>query len=445
MTTELHEALLASDATAFDPKVIDALVLEYVRRYSPLLAALPSKDINSTTWWFNTRTALPNGGAVKDGGGRPLTHSTYTQASAVIKLFQVVGGVTGYAQKIASTLTDLYAQEVRGASQSLAFNLETHLLFGSAGATAGGQYPTFDGFDIQVSQFSGLAQNTIDEAHATLTLPMLDKLIDMVETQSAMPIESAPWMFTVSGSAVSKVAQLMQNQQRFVNMVEVVPGLIVPSYRNVPFVKSSYLNARQYAMGAVTPTTATTGGTLAAATYRYSVSAIIDKFGETAGSVEVTQATTGATSTATLTFATPTGPDAQTPILYKVFRSTGGAGTPTLLGYVDAFDAAGTATTSIVDNGATLLPNGTANASITSYVATNAGQFAKGANDESIFLIARDEDYVVRPYVRDVHQVDLAQTKDAPDVKPFAILTDTTLAVRASKYVGRLDRVAVSV
>jgi len=38
----------------------------------------------------------------------------------------------------------------------------------------------------------------------------------------------------------------------------------------------------------------------------------------------------------------------------------------------------------------------------------------------------------------------LAQTTTEPDVEPFYVQSDTTLAVRAPKYVGRLSRVAVS-
>lgn len=73
------------------------------------------------------------------------------------------------------------------------------------------------------------------------------------------------------------------------------------------------------------PTTATTGGTLLAGTYKYYVTAI-NANGETTVSNEVTQITTGSTSTVTLTWATvPTATG------YKVYRTAAGGATGTEL------------------------------------------------------------------------------------------------------------------
>jgi len=65
-----------------------------------------------------------------------------------------------------------------------------------------------------------------------------------------------------------------------------------------------------------TPTTATTGGTLAAATYYYKVTAI-NAVGETLPSAEVSIATTGSTSTTTVTWSSVTGATG-----YKIYRGT---------------------------------------------------------------------------------------------------------------------------
>ena len=72
------------------------------------------------------------------------------------------------------------------------------------------------------------------------------------------------------------------------------------------------------AMGSLSSSTATTGGTLAAATYGYKVSAL-SQYGETAASAEKTQVTTGSTSTVTLTWTTIT--DA---VGYRVYGRTSG-------------------------------------------------------------------------------------------------------------------------
>jgi hypothetical protein len=140
-------------------------------------------------------------------------------------------------------------------------------------------------------------------------------------------------------------------------------------------------------MGTVTTATATTGGTLAAATYYYQIAPVIARQGEILPSVEVSQATTGSTSTVTLSFATPTGLDGSQPNLYKVYRSTG-TGTETLLGYVDATVGIGVdgvtpiLTTSIVDDGTKLTPKNGSTVPATvpaAYVGTNTGMKPQAA------------------------------------------------------------------
>lgn len=66
--------------------------------------------------------------------------------------------------------------------------------------------------------------------------------------------------------------------------------------------------------------TATTGGTLAAATYYYRVSALDGRGGETLASAETSQVTTGATSTVTVNWDAVSGATG-----YKVYGRTTGA------------------------------------------------------------------------------------------------------------------------
>lgn len=463
MSTELEEALgavTAASGSSLIQKYIDPLVLEYVRRYAPLLSSIPSKKLVGTNAYnWVTRTALPDGGTVSDGGARGLSSSTWTQTPTAVKNFQAQGGVTGFAQAVTGVIGDLQRAEIDGAMKSLMWSVETSLVYGNDAATlgvpvqtsAGGVIsggPDMRGLDYQVNQYSGTAQNAFDENHGTVSFSLLDTLIDSVEENAAQPL-GPDWMFVCSPKVGSKINQLLTNQQRFNDTNQANAGIYVPMYRECSIVKSSFMASRSQSMGAVTTATATTGGSLAVATYRYQVSAVINRFGETAGSPEVTQATTTtATSTVTLSFSTPSGPDGNGPILYKVFRSTGGAGTATLLGVVAPFDDQGNAVTSIVDNGTTLLANGRAQTGAAPWPLTyqdgNAGQFARTAGDEDIYLIPKTDEFIVRPYVRDFFSKELAQTTTAPDVMPFYIATDTALSVRAPKYVARASRVSVT-
>lgn len=458
MPTELQEALTAAGASALIQKDIDPVLLEYERRYSPLVRALPDRKWTSNVYYFNRRDALVQGGTVVDGGARPVSASTYTQQFYTIVNFQAVGAVTGYAQEVTADLIgNLRAVEIEGAARGLLWDIETAIDWGNAASSAGfSPYPEFDGLDTIASITSGASQNAIDFNHATLTLGALDQLIDLVETNSAAPVETSDWMFVMSPTADSKLAQLLTNQQRFTGnapTAEVAAGLIVPTYRNVPIIKSSFLAPRSNVMGAVTTAANNSAGTLAAATYFYRVSAVMGRYGEIQASVEASQAVTGGTSTVTLSFTVPTGPDGAAPLHYKVYRSTA-TGTESFLGYVAGAVAMGSDNVTpvlanqIVDNGAQLIPqNSTGPTQPTNtpaaYVGTNAGLKPLNSGDQNIYLISRDPNFVVRPHVRDLEMVDIYPTTSSPDSLPFAYVSDCTFAVRAPKYLGGLRTVNV--
>ena len=104
MATPLEEALTAVGASALVQKRIDPNLLEYQRRYAPLVRSIPTVSWNSTVYYFNNRTQTPAGGFVTDGGYRKVSTSTYNQNLYPIKLLQTVGAVTGYAQQVTADL-----------------------------------------------------------------------------------------------------------------------------------------------------------------------------------------------------------------------------------------------------------------------------------------------------------------------------------------------------
>jgi hypothetical protein len=475
MSSELREALTAAGASALVPKIISPMLLEYQRRYAPLVRAVPSMKWGSDTYYFNQRTVNPNGGNVTDGGARVVSNSTYVQNSFQMKHFQTVGAITGYAQEVTRlVIGDLRAREIEGTIQGQYWDIEHQLLWGNAGSTQFGPYPEFDGFDSLVSTYSGGNQNAIDYAGAALSLSVLDELADMVETNAAMSVFDSGWMFVMSNTAQSKIAQLLTNQQRFVDKVEIAAGLIVGTYRDIPLIKSSMLSNRTILMGTVTAATTGTDGTnpgvLAAGTWRYQVTAVIARQGEIGASAEVSQVSSGSTSTNTVSFSTPSGLDGLLPTVYKVYRTLvgGAAGSETLLGVVDAvvgLAADGITpilTTSIKDTGVTLIPqngstqpaqvpavyqNGNANKfpSLTLGAGTAGTGTNVAGNTESIYLVSRDENFLCRPYVRELLPLDIYPTTSSPDSLPYALTTDTTLALRAPKYIGGAYRVAAKV
>jgi hypothetical protein len=466
VATEITEALTALGANALVQKVISPDLLETVRRYSPLVGFIPTDPWTSNIYYFNSRNQLPQGGFVTDGGARPVSSSNYVQAQFTIRNMQTVGSVTGYAQEVTrSQIGNLLQKEIQGATKGLVWDIETGMDWGCAAATAN-TFPEYDGLDVQCSQFSTTSNpsnmpiNSQDMGGAELTSGMLDQLVELVESNMAEPVIGDDWAFVLSSRAVSALGQQFLPQQRY-NSVEIAPGVNVPAYREIPFLKSSFLNARSVAMPAVTATPANTvaGASLPAGEYFYRLSAVMGRYGELNACAEVNATVTGGSSTVTLAFAPPASIEGGLVQSYRVFRSTA-TGQESLIGICDAvvgFLADGITpifATSIVDNGSSLCPvNGATVPAIlpVAYYGTNAGVLPRvvasssgGLNNgggEDIYLISRNSDNVVRPYVRDIQPIPLAATVTQPDVLPFALVTDTCLAVRAVKYMGRLRNV----
>jgi len=488
MANDLQEALTAAGAAALVQKQIDPVLIEYQRRYAPLVAALPSEKWGSAVYYFNKRTQLPAGGFVTDGGALPISTSTYVQENFQIRHLQSVGAVTGYAQQVtASQIGDLRAREIEGAAKGLYWDIETAVLWGAGAPTVAGPRPQFDGLDVICSSFSSaptggpstgvggggidnyggangtagwgypsfnpwvdsIDQNVIDGAGGYLTYGLLDQVVDLVENNVAEPVDSGEWMFVASPSAITRLAQLSLINQRFESKVEIVPGLKVDSYRGIPLVKSSFLSSRTTQMGTVTAT-ATGTGTLNA-TYHYIVAPIIARFGESIGSADSSAAP--ATAGVNLAFTPPTNQDGSQPTHYKVYRGSSSSN-QVLIGYVDGYflDSSGTSwqTTAIFDNGTTLQAKNTAGSAVqatvpTAYVYGNASMKPLASGWQSIYLLSRNSDYIVRPYVREMQPIDLYATTASPDSLPFAFVADTTLAVRATKFIGRIANVICAI
>lgn len=454
MSSEVREALNAVGAAAITPKVISRALLDYQRRYAPVIAAIPTVKWEADVYYFAQKNYRPNGGFVTDGGARAMSNSQYVQTAFPMKHTQIIGGVTGYAAAVTSgQLPDLLGKEVEGAIQGMYWDMEAATIWGSSAATVNGAYPQYDGFDNMVSTFSGSGTNAVD-INASLSLGVLDKLADTVQKNAAMNVFNSEYMFVMSTTAESRLAQLLIAQQRYNDRVEVAAGLLVPTYRNIPIMVSSFLGANTFVMGTVTGATSTTGGFLpATSAYIYQVSAVIHRQGEVQPSAEVTVTTgTGSTGSNTLSFSIPTGNDGLGPMLFKVYRTAagGGSGTETLLGIVDATVGLGAdgvtpiATTSIIDTGVTLIPqNGGTQPAVptVTYAAGNVNKRPPAANQEPIYLVPRNEDFLVRPYVREAERLPVATTVLAPDTLPFAIQTDSVVALRAPKYMAAAFRV----
>jgi hypothetical protein len=457
---DIEEALTAVGAAALVQKRIDPLVNELQRRYAPLLEAIPAEPWNSTVFNWDTRTQLPSGGSVTDGGTRPVSSSTYIQSPVSIRNLLSVGAVTGYAEAVTQTFGSLRGREIMGAVKGLNWDVETLLDWGNSGATQFGPYPQFDGLDTLCSTTSGVNQNTLTQyAGLAFTLNQLDMLINLIENNVAEGLFNDDWMFVTSPAVESRIAQLLIAQQRFTNLprAEIGAGLVVMTYRDIPIVKSSWLNQAGGAMPTISLGSASTGGFLSNSTRKYVVTAILPRSGESAPCAEVSITLAGGTATqiVTISFTPPTTNQGAPVLAYKVYETVGATGTETLLGVVDGVvglmsdNVTPILTTSIVDTGVALVPQNGATVpaqSPATYQGGGLGQLpAPIANGQNIYLMSRDPANVVRPYVRDCQPVpNLAPTVSAPDQLPYALVTDTALGLRLPTFMARLYGVVVS-
>lgn len=456
MTTHTREALDAVGAGAFVQKKIDPVVTDIQQRYAPFLSAITTEKVDSDIFYFNRRTNLPTGGWVRDGGARPITNGVYDQKLWQMKHLEAIGDVTGYAEEVTKAQAgSMRGREVEGAYKGLAWDLETAIIWGNADATVNGPDPHFSGLDTIVSDYSGSGQNSVD-VNGAFALGQLDVLIDMVEQNLAESVDNNGWMFACSSTLIGRAGQLLQAQSRY-ETVNIAAGLNVLSYRNIPLVKSSFLAPRSITMGTVTgAASSVAGGSVpVSSTFIYRVSAVINRSGETIACPDVSVTTSTGTQVVDLSFSVPAGYQGGGPLLYKVFRSTAGgaSSTCTLIGEVDAqvgLAADGITrvpTTKIRDTGTALIPmNGSTVPAVlsTAYAGANANRKPLAAQQENVYLVPRSRDYMVRPYVRDMQPLPVAATVNSPDSNPFAVISDTCLAVRDARAIGRLDRVTVA-
>lgn len=466
--SDMREAIQAnSGALPLIPKVINSLLLEYVRKFAPLREAFPRQTWLTDIYYFNQRNALPSAQFVQEvppltgAGSVTATVSNYLQNSFAIKHTQVNGDVSKFAQKVAKVNGSLLDLEIRAATMAMGWLEDIGHIYGNSQATINTKRPQWDGMDKQI----GLANKIDAQQLATngiLSLPMLDSMIDTIRLPYAANLGGDNFFFMMSPKMQSKLIQLTLAESRVylekrafkpmndggvpgnpVTISTVDPGVEVYSYRNIPIVLTSFLSA-QPQMGTVSPSAAGSGSALTNVARFYQVSAV-SIYGETLASAEVTVTPTSGQNV-TLSWSTPTILDPfgnSLPILsYRVYESATTL-KETLLAVVPAFDATDTAVTSFVDTGAASVGSSVfyqvgANGDGSTYPLQSISGNPSGLGQETIYLVSRDPELVVIPTVNDISAEILAPV-NARSVQ-FALTSDMTLAMRAPLFAASLQR-----
>lgn len=448
------------------PKIIDRLLLEYVRKYAPLRRALPRKTWGTNQYFFNQRTGLPKAQATTEAPSTTdvaASTSTYTQVGYPIKHLQVQNDIGTFAAQVGIVNGNLYDLELAGSAKSLAYLEEIFHMYGSAGATNNTKRPQWDGLDLLIA-----TSNKVDAGTTVLALSMMDGLIDSIKGVVAQEL-GTDWFFLMSPKMLSKLNALFVAQQRFTaGMTRIfsrddygIPdaqiadsyvdaGMEVATYRSIPIVTSTFLTSQ----GAMSTVSVVDGGgsgsQLLAQAYYYVVEAVT-RYGLTTASTEVSVTpTAGHNITVSWTTPTPTDAFGNTidVVAYRIFRSnaaSSAAGTESLYAVVPAFDASDAAVTSFSDTG---IPSTSSSVYTTVAASGNAAVpdgytfprvQAGGQNVEDIYLIPRNPEYALVAVVNEPRTQMLAPVNAR--TRQFAITADMALALRAPAFAAKLSRV----
>lgn len=444
------ESLQTTDVSALIAKVVDPVLLEYVRKYDVLDAALPMKSWATNIFYFNQHDQFPEPQMVTETGAAAASKSNWTQQQINIRHYQSNGDVGDFAVQTAhQSIVDLLTSELRNHAQAVRWMRANKFIYGDETATLGGLRPDWNGFDVQIDAGNKVVASA--GAGNTIALIDLDNAIDSIEIMLGAGLYDDDFFFVFSPPAISEISRLQAANFRTETPVKLVPrrdngvvgspvnqvdgGFEVNSYRGIPLVKSSFLTPRG-TMSTPTAAAAGTDGTLAAGTYAYAID-VVCKFGPTQA-VATASVTVAATNHVDLTFTTPSIPDAlgkpQANYLYRVYRGPA-AGPLTLIGTVGANDASDAAVTAIRDTGSALIGNAGAN-QITGHYFTGPEVAITAPKVEHGYLITRAPDLVCVPTVNEMKTVMLA--KNNARTTQFAVLGDCALAFRAPKFGAKI-------
>lgn len=334
----VQKALMTSDTNVgagLIPQHLEKLISNTIVRLVPELAIIDPQYDSQKYHEFNRLNALPGGfGGIGESGTTPTGRSSYVRTGRNLKVTRRKGAVTNFLQDASKNYIDALSVEMENHVQAHAYDLAIQLLNGNDQADP----YTFPGWDyfITTNRSAGTKGGTVPT-----DLSLLDDMIDAnIRRQGANHRRG----FLMSPELLSKYSRLLTNVRLNQNStgnglttVDIGGGWRMQAYRDIPIITTTQTR-NDTAMGTITPTTATTGGTIVAGTYYFYVS-YVDINGESVAAAEVSQVAGGGnTSTITLTWA-----DVPSAVFYRIYCATStGAGKLVSILPANQYDATGT-------------------------------------------------------------------------------------------------------
>ena len=468
---DVRETLsLTTGAQNLVQPIINRMLMEYVRKYTPLRRVLPREAWMTNTYFFNRRNKYPVAQMVQEAppltgaGSVTPTDSNFVQINFPIKHFQVNMDLSNFAIQVARVNGNLVDLELAGAAEAMVYREEMEHLYGSAGASLNTLRPGWDSFDLMLT-------SKVDAGGALLTMALMDQMIDKVKGVLSDELGSR-FFFLASPPMVSQINSLFITYARYMKDMTIftrdnagIPGapvvdntfdagIDVISYRGIPIVESSFVSSiGTMSTIAATDTGAVSGGQLANSAYNYVVECVTD-YGITVASNEVAVTPTAGHGI-TVTWTPPTIVDVfgntRTNLYYRIFRTAAAAasGTETLYAVVSALDNTDTPIASFLDSGIPIVPSVTPTAYATTVLTSGAASIPDGITFpriqvspnvvEDLWLLPRDPDFCCVPVVNELTTKLLAPVNAR--TQQLAVIGDEVLALRAPAFGAKLCRV----
>lgn len=293
------------------PEVIDPYIAELVTRVSPLRNIIPRRPWKSGTYDKNIRTGLGQARYIGDGMTSPESGSTITRFQEKLKINMIKGAVSGFLQDASQEHIDALKTEVKGHTTSIGFEEEFATLYGNASAD-----------EYQPNGIDTWVKTNVFDINAPVGFDVIDTGINAVLNRTAKPA-----CIVMSINMQSRLSNLLMNQQRFLDKIEIAGGVKLLSYRDIPIYATSFIGANKPWTGGLVTASALAGGSLPVGSYFYEVVAVLQN-GDTLPCAEVTASSAATNNTIKIEWTAPAISGSVR--LYKIYRGTS-TGTAKLL------------------------------------------------------------------------------------------------------------------
>jgi len=208
-------------------------VIETVIKDSPILQNMPFIQIVGNGLTYNKENALPTINFYDVGDTWVESTPTFTQVTATLKIMGGDADVDSFLKSTRSNIQDLEAAVIEQKAKALRHEFEEQFIYGNAPLTANAK--EFDGLIKLIDTGTASAQLiAAGAAGATLTLTMIDKLIDAVKG-------GKPDLLLMSRRSRRKIQPLARAAGNNLEVGEGKLGQFVQLYNGIPIAVSDWI------------------------------------------------------------------------------------------------------------------------------------------------------------------------------------------------------------